>query len=157
MQAPSRGAALALTLLAACAPVGESQRVASASGVPEISTYLNRARAEQGLPAVAPSPALTGAAVAQARYTASTGRVTHRSPGGGNAKDRVEARGYDACMTAENLAARQPDAASVSAGWLASPGHRNNMLRPEATHYGAGVAVTEDGTRYWTLVLARRC
>ncbi len=150
-----------LLMTAACAttegPRISTGVVVSASGSPQVERLVNSARHERGLSSLASSPALTGAAVAQARYVASIGQMTHRSRGGATVKDRVEARGYDACLAAENLAARQPDAASVTAGWLSSPGHRNNMLLRQATHQGAAYADTEDGTRYWVQVFALHC
>lgn len=152
-------ALLALGLgVAGCAttpPV--TNTVVSASGAPGVGPGLNAARAAQGLALVASSPALTAAAVSQARYMAARGTVTHRSQGNATAQDRVRAQGYDACMTAENIAARQRTVAEVTQGWLTSPGHRANMLRSDATHWGAGSAVTADGTPYWVVVLARRC
>lgn len=60
-----------------------------------------------------------------------------------------------AWMTAaENVAAGYPDAASVVAGWLASPGHRANIENCAFTSHGVGVAAGPDGRPYWTQVFA---
>ncbi len=154
-------AATGLLWSAACAttdaPRISTGAVVSAAGSPQVERLVNGARSERGLPQLASSPALTSAAVSQARYVASVGQLTHRSQGNATVKDRIEARGYNACLAAENLAARQPGAASVTAGWLSSPAHRSNMLLPQTTHQGAAYADTDDGTRYWVQVFARRC
>lgn len=42
------------------------------------------------------------------------------------------------------------DAAAMVDQWAKSPGHRANMLSPEATHIGVGVADTGNGKRYAT-------
>ena len=154
----TRLSALALAALAACAPGGPPTETAvSASAAPGVGPLIDAARAQAGLSQLARSQALTDAAIAQARYTAARGELTHRSAGNATVKDRVEARGYDACLAAENLAARQRTEAEVATGWLSSPGHRRNILLSQATHWGAGKAVTADGTPYWVLVLAGRC
>jgi uncharacterized protein YkwD len=118
---------------------------------------MNRGRAAEGLSPLAPSSALDDAAVYQARYAAARGELTHRSTGNATVMDRIKARGVSACLAAENLAAGYPDAATVTAGWLASPDHRKNIMLPGATHWGAGSAQTADGMRYWSMVLAGPC
>jgi uncharacterized protein YkwD len=140
-----------------CADAPQRATVTSSSGVPEVGRLTNEARSARGLPPLLTSTALTDAAVSQAQYTAASGRLTHRSAGGSTVMDRIKARGFDACLAAENLAAGQSDAAEVTAGWLTSPGHRSNMLIPRATHYGAGRAVTVEGMPYWVMVLAGQC
>ncbi len=39
--------------------------------------------------------------------------------------------------------------------WMNSPGHRANILTGRFTEIGIGPATSADGTRYWTMVLAR--
>ena len=40
-------------------------------------------------------------------------------------------------------------------GWMNSPGHRAKILNGRFTEIGIGLATSADGTRYWTMVLAR--
>lgn len=42
------------------------------------------------------------------------------------------------------------DAEALVAQWANSPGHRANMLNPDITHIGVGVADTAKGKRYAT-------
>jgi uncharacterized protein YkwD len=159
---PVSALALAAVLAAACAPTGApqtgaSRTVVSSAGAPGVGAPMNRGRTAAGLAPLAPSSALTDAAVYQARYAAARGELTHRSAGNATVMDRVKARGFGACIAAENLAAGQPDAASVTAGWLASSGHRKNIMLSRVTHWGAGMAQTSDGMRYWSMVVAGPC
>jgi uncharacterized protein YkwD len=56
--------------------------------------------------------------------------------------------------SAENAAIGQPDAASVMASWMFSPGHRANILDPQFNRMGAGRAVSQDSVAYWFCVFA---
>jgi uncharacterized protein YkwD len=49
----------------------------------------------------------------------------------------------------ENIAAGQPTPEAVVAAWMASPGHRDNILRPEFTEIGLGVAHGGAHGTYW--------
>ena len=49
----------------------------------------------------------------------------------------------------ENVAAGQPTAEEVVAAWMASPLHRENILRPEFTELGVGVAHGGLHGTYW--------
>lgn len=57
-------------------------------------------------------------------------------------------------VAGENLAYNYfgPDAAAAQAEWalMESPGHRANILRPDFTHVGMGVAVAADGRYLFT-------
>ena len=58
--------------------------------------------------------------------------------------------GYAWRAWAENIAAGQPDAASVVQGWMSSAGHRTNILNPGYTDIGVGLAYSASGVPYWT-------
>lgn len=49
----------------------------------------------------------------------------------------------------ENIASGFASADAVMKAWMASPGHRRNILRPGYTRIGLGLATSEAGTRYW--------
>ncbi len=50
----------------------------------------------------------------------------------------------------ENIAKGQTTAASVVASWMASPAHRANILNPLFLSFGAGIAIDESGSNYFT-------
>ena len=54
-------------------------------------------------------------------------------------------------LVGENVGCAQPARAKViHDAWMASPGHRANILRPEFTHIGIGWAVTKNGIAFVT-------
>ncbi len=109
----------------------------------QLEQALNAYRREQGLRALAPHHALAGAARQHAHRMRNLDFFAHEDPyDGTSARHRVAAiaRGPWA-LIAENLAAGADDADQVLAGWIASPGHRANLLRPTLTHVGTAVAV----------------
>lgn len=108
----------------------------------------NTFRRENKLGAVTINPKLSAAARKYAALLAKTQEFSHTA-GGTNAGDRIKAAGYDFCSYGENLAmaadsrgfASRPLAASAVTGWVNSPGHRANMLAPNVTEVGVGVAL----------------
>ena len=63
---------------------------------------------------------------------------------------------------AENLAAGMARAEAVVKAWMASPGHRRNLLLPDIVEVGAGYVLREnDGGQhryrhYWTMTFGAR-
>ena len=69
---------------------------------------------------------------------------SHTSPEGGTPGQRVQASGHRARSVAENIAKGLFTPDEVVRRWLASPGHRRNVLFRRATEMGAGVAFGEN-------------
>jgi uncharacterized protein YkwD len=69
-------------------------------------------------------------------------------------EDRLAAAGYEWQAWAENLAFGF-DPAAVVAGWMASPGHRANILNPTYTETGAGFALDRSGRQYYAQVFGQ--
>ena len=144
-----------IALLVSCMPQPQAERltVTETAGVASIGAQLSVLRAGAGI--VRPlgySPALQAAAQAQADHLSRTGGLSHVGPGGSSAQTRARRAGYRACLIAENVARGQPDAASVLADWMASSGHRANILNAQVTQYGFARAGS-----VWVLKLARMC
>ncbi len=108
----------------------------------QLLDLLARDRARAGLPALIRDTRLGVVARAYSREMAETGDVAHVSARSGNVIDRVRAAGVTPppVTLAENVAsaASAPDAQRA---FMGSPGHRDNVLSPEVTHVGVGVAV----------------
>jgi uncharacterized protein YkwD len=85
----------------------------------------------------------------QARH----GRTSHTGSDGSTLMTRIDAVGYDWRSVAENVAAGQSDVESVMAAWMASDGHRRNILSADVD-LGVGLAFGTDGRPYWTQVFA---
>ena len=68
----------------------------------------------------------------------------HRSPDGTAPGDRLTNRGVKWRTSAENIA-MAPTMALAHSGWMVSPGHRENILRPQVDHVGIGVVEADRG------------
>ncbi len=141
--------------LSACAPAPGTTRLTPGQSVDigSANTQLSFQRAGAGI--VRPlihNAALQGAAQSHADDLARTGGLSHTGSDGSTLTDRVARAGYTACLSAENIASGQADIRSTIADWMASPGHRANILNAQVTQFGFGQSGT---TR--VLVLARPC
>jgi hypothetical protein len=123
----------------------------------------NAFRQTQGLAPVAPSAALSAAAAGFAAFMARTDRYGHEADGHEPAQ-RAEAQGYRWCLVAENIAYVMSSAGFGTAelaerfvqGWIDSPGHRRNLLEPDATETGVGVAHSASSDRYYAVQMFGR-
>ena len=79
----------------------------------------------------------------------------HRSPRTGLSGDRLEAAGYRAYAHAENLA-RNDSLGESQQSLMSSVGHRANMLKPDWTHVGVGVARRGDGEWFVTQLFVKK-
>lgn len=144
----------AVVLLSACASpgsLGDSEPVAFDKGAALAS--INAFRAENGLSPLAADPRLMRAAEAQSAAMAAQDRMDHdvagRLPG------RVEKAGYAWSTTAENIGRGYRSYDAAMAGWIASAGHRRNLLNPAVKEVGFGAALDAEGGRaYWTQIFA---
>ena len=80
------------------------------------------------------------------------GYFSHNSPEGVSSGARAEAAGIAACGIGENIAKGQTSSAEVFAGWMASDGHRRNMVNTGMASYGLGRAGDT-----WVLMLYQPC
>lgn len=118
---------------------------------------VNALRASRGLSALLPDPRLACAARVHAQAMAREGFFDHDGGSDGGLMERLARAGYGYALAAENLAAGLPAPDEVVAEWLASPGHRDNLLEPAARQAGVGHATASGATftDYWTLILAQ--
>ena len=139
--------------LAACQTGGAGQYAAqgvSSSGL----SHLAEIRSNASLSALAPDRTLERAAIRQASYMASSDKMDHTTGWRRDFATRMSQDGV-AAPAAENLAHGRMDTARVFQMWMASTGHRNNMLDPRFEKYGLAHATAADGRRYWAWVLGR--
>lgn len=125
---------------------------ADTARVNAFADLLNKARKREGLRAVRPDANLTLAARNHAQDMAQNNYFSHRSLSGAGLADRVSRTGYCVSGLAENIAFGHRSVAGVFSSWFKSPGHRRNMLRPQAVAFGLAES---DGT--WVLVLGDLC
>jgi len=82
-------------------------------------------------------------------------KMEHVLDGKGPGK-RARAAGYRFDWIAENIAAGEEwPLEGVVSGWMESKGHRENILNPNYTEAGVGLAKTDKGEWYYTLLFGR--
>ena len=106
----------------------------------------NAVRADHGLSPLVEDSALRRAALQHSRAMVEQRFFDHVAPDGSDLADRLVAAGYDrrtgTGVAAENLAYGEEVEATPAAvvdGWMHSPGHRKNILRPELREIGIGI------------------
>ena len=119
-----------------------------------VLSWTNKEREKAGLPDLAPNQKLTASALAKVRDMFKNQYFAHESPAGKGAGDLAEAEGYDFILIGENLALGnfEGDKALVDA-WMASPGHRANILG--SLYKEIGIAVGRgifEGRETWLAV-----
>ena len=120
---------------------------------------VNAFRQRHGLAALRHNARIAAAAQAHSETMMRDACFEHRCRGEGDLGSRLERAGYRYRIAAENIAAGFVDPDKVVAQWIRSDSHRENMLIPELTEAGVGLArmprasdPLELGT-YWTLAL----
>ncbi len=162
MHAPRSLGAYGLTLLLGlfggcgliekCAPPPSVSAPISVSS--QCADLVNAARASAGVAAVGVNGSLNSAAEHFSADQAQRQVMTHTGSNGSSAGDRITAEGYSWSTWAENVAAGQPDCASVVGAWMGSTGHRANILNPSLTEIGVGAVTGTNGVIYWTMDFA---
>ena len=111
----------------------------------ELYDLLDATRAEHGLPALERQPALEDVAEGWSASMLASATLAH-------APDLVAQLPAGWRSAAENVGVTWGgDAASLHAAWLASPGHRANVLDAGLDAVGIGVARGDDG-QVWVTV-----
>ena len=131
------------------APIG----VAITPEEQEMLDSVNEERSRESLALVTWCPALARSATDHSQDMALKNYFEHESLDGREVSDRAKSQGYDFQTVGENIAVGQRDVTEVMQGWMDSPGHRENILRPQFTHLGSGVAIGDfEGQQsiYWT-------
>jgi uncharacterized protein YkwD len=114
----------------------------------QVVALVNAHRTQLGLVPLVVSPTLSATAVWKARNMAAYGYLDHDDPApdARTADERVAACGYQSAAWGENIATGFATAQAVVDAWLASPGHRANIERPEFRATGVGAA---GAPTYW--------
>jgi len=119
----------------------------------------NAERTKAGLAPLTLDPRLSDAAQGYSEVLATTGCFEHDCGDVPDFSDRVSLAGYTGWSAlAENIAAGYKTPEAVVAGWMASPGHRANILSDRYTDIGIGLASQTGDTygTYWAQEFGRR-
>lgn len=122
----------------------------------QVLGLVNQERRAAGLRPLRLNPLLNASAQAHSQDMALNDFFSHQGSNGSKIANRIAATGYRAFTYGENIAAGQASPESVMQAWMASPGHRKNILRSTVKEMGVGLTVLETdlGTTnyryYWT-------
>ncbi|BFU45107.1 CAP domain-containing protein [Krasilnikovia sp. MM14-A1004] len=115
----------------------------------QLVTYTNNTRTRAGCKPLRLDSRLLLAARGHSAYQARTNRMSHIGSGGSSFVTRAHRAGYPWPM-AENVAYGYPTASATMKAWMASPGHRANILDCRAKALAVGVYYSTNGTPYYT-------
>ncbi|MDX6329215.1 MAG: hypothetical protein QOI83_1598, partial [Streptomycetaceae bacterium] len=108
---------------------------------------VNSARSRAGCPNLTVDAKLTAAAQDHSKDMADYDNMSHTGSDGSSPDDRITGAGYGWSSYGENIAYGYATPESVMAVWMASPGHRRNILDCSFKEIGVGLA--QPGS-YWT-------
>jgi uncharacterized protein YkwD len=128
--------------------------VANINLAEQVIQQTNQLRAAHGCPAVTSSLELVRAAEGHSQDMAAHNHFDHIGTAGDGIGQRATAAGYRWTAISENIAAGQGSAEAVFSSWIASAGHRANMLDCTMQHIGVGIASGSQGI-YWTQMFGR--
>ena len=122
-----------------------------------VRQQINKIRQAQGLSQLRHNEQLAAVARSYSQKMADQNFFAHTSPDGDTMVQRLERARIFYFLVGENLFMctniPQPVPASVK-GWMSSPGHRQNILRPEYRETGIG-AWRKGNTYYFTQLFMR--
>jgi uncharacterized protein YkwD len=132
----------------------------------DLMALINQARASNQTCGITSFPAtaalawnskLFDASAAHSADMANNNYFSHTSLDGRTFDQRISAAGYGWSRLGENIAAGQSSAASVMAGWMASPGHCSNIMGANFTEVGVACVINNSSTyhTYWTMDLGK--
>jgi uncharacterized protein YkwD len=147
-----------LAALALCAPAAASASdCAGADLVPAADNLgavgqatlclLNQQRAANDIAPLVANAKLTVASASYSQRMVDQSFFNHEAPDGDTLVDRLTSAGYsvdDALVVGENIgwgSGARASARSMVQAWMASPGHRANLLSDDYTEVGLGVVV----------------
>ncbi|MGE5708314.1 MAG: CAP domain-containing protein [Bacteroidota bacterium] len=113
----------------------------------EMLAILNRERHRKGLPSLQWDGRLAAVARAHTRDMLARNYFAHRDPVGWDVGDRLHKAKLPFALAGENLAFA-PSLPKAIEGVLASPEHRENLLRPEFSRCGLGIVELPLRTRF---------
>lgn len=125
-------------------PAAEENKKKYKSEINEVLEIINSWRKEAGLKPLVLDDKLTTVANARAEEIAWSGRHSHYRPNGKFFSSILKDAGITKGNAGENIGWGYPDAKSVCEAWKNSQGHYENIMNPDFTRVGLGVAADPD-------------
>jgi uncharacterized protein YkwD len=144
------------TSLAAAPGAAPARMLVQGSLELRVRALTNRHRRAKGCAPLRARYTLRRAARTHSVTMARHDEMSHQLPGEPRFTTRITRAGYRGwSMVAENVARGFDSPEAVVAAWMASPGHRRNMLNCRLRDLGVGV-VQSGGQLWWTQNFGRR-
>ncbi|MFF4897930.1 CAP domain-containing protein [Streptomyces sp. NPDC001068] len=129
-------------------PSSTPKPAATASGaVARVLALVNTERGKVGCPDLTLNTTLSKVAQAHSDDMALHRNMSHSGSDGSSPGDRITTAGYTWSAYGENVAYGYSTPEQVMAGWMASPGHKANILNCAFKEIGIGLAEPDS---YWT-------
>ena len=136
-----------LVMIAFASPATAAVNTAKLEG--DIVYLTNKQRALHGCKPVRAEARLTTAARGHSSYMARTGTFSHTGNARSSFVTRIKAAGFPS-PASENIAYGYRTGLDVVKGWMASPGHRANIVNCQVKTVGVGAVYSANGTTYYT-------
>lgn len=121
----------------------------------EVIRLVNIERSKNGLAPLSKNWELSRVARYKSQDMINKNYFSHTSPTYGSPFDMMKNFGIKYSTAGENIAYGQKTAQEVMNAWMNSSGHRKNILSPNYTQIGVGLATNSSGVRYWTQMFIR--
>ncbi|MFI6493031.1 CAP domain-containing protein [Streptomyces sp. NPDC050564] len=131
----------------ASSPSAPSTAAPASSAVARVVALVNSERSKAGCSPVTLNAKLSKAAQDHSADMASHQNMSHTGSDGSDPGQRITRAGYTWSAYGENVAYGYSTPEQVMAGWMASPGHKANILTCDFKEIGVGLA--QPGN-YWT-------
>jgi uncharacterized protein YkwD len=122
--------------------------------VAELLAQTNAERTQAGLSPLTISSRLSTAAAGKAQDMFDRQYWAHNAPDGTAPWHFITDTGYSYTKAGENLAQGFNSTSAVTAAWMASPTHRDNLMNPDYAEIGLAVLDGNYGGRATTLIVA---
>lgn len=116
----------------------------------EVVRLVNIERSKNGLPALKENWEVSRIARYKSQDMINKSYFSHTSPTYGSPFAMMESFGVKFSAAGENIAMGQRTPQEVVTAWMNSPGHRSNILSPNFSQIGVGLAKDKNGICYWT-------
>lgn len=133
-------------------PYARQNRETYRSYIDEVLSIINGYRAEEGIAPLTLSEDLTVMSCVRAEEIAWSGNHSHRRPGYRSFTTLFREAGFETGIVGENLGWGYSTPQAVCQAWRDSETHFENIMNPEFTEIGIGVAADPDpeGKLCWT-------
>ena len=127
------------------ADLAPGHRFCSADDLSAVVQEVNVLRRKYGLRQLGNDTYLARFARSRSAAMAAERRLSHTGY-----EQALRQAGLEDDSIGENVAYNFDTPEAVMEGWLASPGHRDNILRPAYKRIGVGCVIDDRGHRWWT-------